>query len=171
MLGEGDIEAGAGDQGCAHDVVVEDGLAVVGESNRSRCVEGGHVGELLAERAKGDGGHGEDADGGVAFRGEDVLHGGNAIGDGGGVGHGDDGGDAAEGRGARAGADGLFPGLAGLAEVDVEVDEAGEDVEAGGVDVLGRGGVGDGVWGFDGGDAAIADEEVAEGVDAGGWVY
>ena len=53
-----------------------------------------------------------------------------------GVGHAHDGGEAARGGGVRAGGDGFLVRLAGLAEVDVDVDEAGAGDEAAGVDLL-----------------------------------
>jgi hypothetical protein len=67
----------------------------------------------------------------------DELDGAGAVGDGRGVGHADDGRETAGGGGAGAGADGLLVRLAGFAEMDVDIDEAGAGDEAGGVDFLG----------------------------------
>ena len=77
-----------------------------------------------------------------------------------GVGHLEDGGDAAHDRGARAGLEVLLVLGAGLAEMDLGVDDAGEDVEAGAVDDLAGGARRDRA---DGGDAAVADADVARG--------
>ena len=53
-----------------------------------------------------------------------------------GVRHLEDGGDAADRRGGGAGGEVLLVFEAGLAEVDLGVDDAGQDVQAGAVDVL-----------------------------------
>ena len=52
------------------------------------------------------------------------------------VGHVDDGGDAAANRGGRPSREVLLVRYAGIAEVDVGVDQAGQDVQTGGVDDL-----------------------------------
>ena len=87
-----------------------------------------------------------------------------------GVGHGDYGGEASGGGGGGAGGDGLFPGLAGLAEVDVDVDEAGGGDEVGGVYGFGGFDFGEGAGGFYGGYAAVLDVDVAGAIEAGGGV-
>ena len=68
-----------------------------------------------------------------------VAYAGTRVGDGVGVGHCRDVGEAAMGRGAAAGGDVLLVLEAGIAEVDVHVDEARNQVLAAGVDHLGLG--------------------------------
>ena len=89
-----------------------------------------------------------------------------------GVGHGGHRGEPARGGRGRAGGDGLLVALAGLAQVDVHIDETGCNGEAGGVEDLnigsgravgrlqlaGRG---------DLGDAAVLEQNVFGTVDAG----
>ncbi len=53
VLGDGQAEAGGGDQRGAHDAVFEDGLAVVGEADGSGRGEGFVVGEGLAQASRG----------------------------------------------------------------------------------------------------------------------
>src|SRR6202012_4855053 len=107
-----------------------------------------------AHGAAGGGGDGEDADGGVALGREHPFGDLGRVVHRNGGGHGADAGEAA-GRGGRsAGGDGFLVALAGLAQMDVNVDEAGGDDEAVGVDdfgVLVFGFAG----GFDGGDLAV----------------
>ena len=55
-----------------------------------------------------------------------------------GVGHLEDAGDAAQHRGAAAGFEVFLVLGAGLAEMDLGVDDAGQDVKAGAIDDLGR---------------------------------
>nr|BFE69657.1 hypothetical protein GCM10020092_029580 [Actinoplanes digitatis] len=74
---------------------------------------------------------------GLAAEAPDLLDHAGGVGDGRRVGHREDRRVAAERGGARAGLDGLGVLAAGLAQVGVQVDEAGERDEALGVDHLG----------------------------------
>ena len=170
VLRNGQAEA-AGAQECgAHHGWIEDGLSVVGEAERSGRGEGLEVGEFRAPAAEGGGGHGEEAYGRIAGRVEHPGQGGGTVVDRQGVWHGHDGGEATGGGGAGSGGDGLLVGLAGFAEVDVDVDEAGRDNEAGSVDDLDFANLGKGSRLVDGKDEAIADEDVSRLVHAGGRV-
>ena len=59
-------------------------------------------------------------------------------------------------------------GLAGLAQMDVHIDEARGDGEAGGIEDLGSVGGFELAGGGDLGDAALLEQNVLEGIDAGG---
>ena len=140
-----------------HDAGVGDTSTVVGEDADTEGVELPHRRELPAATTLGDaarrhhvarrlaacGEHGRD-DGGVVERRLRVRHG-------------DDGGEASESGGAGAGFDRLRLFVAGLAQVGVQVDEAGHDEAPGGVE-YGRA--------FDtpahGGDDAALDEDVRD---------
>ena len=74
-----------------------------------------------------------------------------------GVGHRADGGESAGSGGGGAGGDGFLVALAGLAQVNVNIDQTRSDDEAFRVDDVGAGGF-DFAWSFDGGDFAVADE-------------
>lgn len=90
-------------------------------------VHGAELGELLALQADGDGADGLDvAVAGLLAEPVDLLDDTGGVGDRVGVGHGEDGGVAAGGGGAGAGEDGLGVLAAGLAQVGVEVDQAGQ---------------------------------------------
>ena len=82
-----------------------------------------------------------------------------------GVGHVEDGGHAAEGRRGGAAGEVFLLGIAGVAEVDVDVDGAGQDVQPGRVErfACGRHLVGKG----DRGDQTVLDREA--GPDLGVW--
>ncbi len=118
---------------------VVDAVAVVGEDPhlRPRARHEAELGELGALEALG---HGADRhDLGEAAGATEVEHplgGLGRVGDGARVGHGEDGGEAARGRGRGPGGDGLGVLAAGLAQVHVEVDEAGQGDEAVGVEHL-----------------------------------
>ena len=117
----------------------------------------------------GDGADGKHVDDGVALGAlDDVAGDGGVVVDGRGVGHAADGGESTGGGGARAAFDGLGVFEAGLAQMDVHVDEAGRDDEAGGVEFGGAGGV---EILADGGDAAVFDSDVADGVQTAGRVH
>ena len=170
VLGDGEAEAARSEEGGAHDAVFEDGPTVVGEAYGAGFGEGFKVREVLAEAAQGGSGHGEEVDLRLSFGGEHPLQGGDGVVDGECVGHGDDAGEATGGGGGGAGGDGLLVGLAGFAEMDVNVDETGRDDEAGGVEDFGGFHGVEGAGGFDGGDAPLADEEVARGVEICGGI-
>ena len=86
-----------------------------------------------------------------------------------GVGHGADRGEASSSGGGGAGGDGLFVALTGLAQVYVEVDEAGSNDEAAGVKFL-LGAAADLVGRGDFGDAAVVQQDIHGGVDLRGGV-
>src|SRR5262249_7851950 len=137
-----------------------DAHAVVGED-----AHGGHgvghgaqLGELLPGQAPGDRAHGLDvAVPGLAAQPPDLLDDAGGVGDGAGVGHGVHGGGGALGGGAGAGGHGPAVLAARFAQVGVQVHQAGQGDEAGGVGDLGSGGVEPGA---DRGDGAVADQDV-----------
>ena len=81
-----------------------------------------------------------------------------------GVGHVEHRGKAAEHGGAGAGGDALHRLVAGVAQMDVRIDQAGQNVQAGGVDGLVGGGVGGHA---ERGDAAVADADVVASLPQG----
>ncbi len=124
----------------AHQHRVGDALAVVGEDPHpgGRVGHRAELGEPLAAEADGDRADREDvAVPGLAAEPPDLLDDAGGVGDRVGVGHRVHGGEAAERGGARAGLDGLGVLAARLAQVGVQVDQAGQRDEPGGVDDLG----------------------------------
>src|SRR5207302_9100763 len=108
--------------------------AFVGEGDGAALDEAADLGQLGALAALGDGADGEDVGVAGPLRLEvDELGGRLAVEGRLGVGHAGDRGDAAGEGGGGAGGDGLVLLAAGLAEVDVHVDQAGADDLAGGV--------------------------------------
>ena len=126
-------------QRAPHDAGVVHAVAVVAEDPHRRpgARHEAELGELGALEALG---HGADRhDLGQAAGAAEVEHalgGLGRVGDGARVGHGEDRGVAARRSGGRAGGDGLGVLAAGLAQVHVEVDEAGQGDEAVGVEHL-----------------------------------
>ena len=137
VLGERDVEPERVLERTSHQQRVLHAVAVVGEDPHADGGEFGERGELVTVPADGDrrcrkhvaqpGPHALAADE------VDDL---DAVLRRVGVRHGDDRGEAAERRGTAAGLDRLGLFLAGLAQVDVEVDESGAHHTAGGVDQL-----------------------------------
>ena len=124
-------------QGAPHHHRVVHALAVVGEDPHPRggVGHGAELGELLPPEPDRDGADGLDvAVAGLAPEPPDLLDDAGGVGDGVGVGHRVDGGEAAERGRAGAGLDGLGVLAAGLAQVRVQVDEAGQRDQAVGVD-------------------------------------
>lgn len=124
-------------QGASHDHRVVDALAVVGEDLHSGggVVHGSELGELLALQADGDGADGlHVAVAGLLAEPPDLLDDTRGVGDREGVGHGVNCGEAADGRGPGAGEHRLGVLAAGLAQVRVQVDEAGQQDLARGLD-------------------------------------
>lgn len=81
--------------GAAHDFVILDAVAVVGDGDNAGVFEGTDGGEFFAFAADGDGAGGEDVDDAGAFCGFfDEFDGAGVVGRGRGVGHADEGGDA-----------------------------------------------------------------------------
>jgi hypothetical protein len=119
-------QEGVGDAGA---VVAEDAHAGAGAGHRDELRE---LLPLPPLRHRADGAH-IDVPGLVPERG-DLLDDAGAVGGRGGVRHRVDRGEAAGSRGLRAGQHRLGPLPAGLAEVGVQVDEAGQQQQAVGVD-------------------------------------
>ncbi len=129
VLGDHDVERGGVLQRPAHDHRVGDAAAVVGEHAHLGAAvrhgaELGHLGALEAHGDRADRVHVDEAD--LVAAAAHVLADDVAVGDRIGVGHGEDGGEAAQRCGGRAGRDGLGLLAAGLAQVRVQVDEAGQ---------------------------------------------
>ncbi len=144
VLGDDTVEGLHVLQRAAHHHRVVDALAVVGEDPDAGrgLVHGAELGELLALQADGDGADRLDvAVAGLLAQPPDLLDHTGGVGHREGVGHRVDGGEAALGGGAGAGEDGLGVLTAGLAQVGVQVDQAGQDDQPGGVDLDVRRGV------------------------------
>ncbi len=62
VLDDGQVGAGGGEEGFAHDAVAEDGLAVVGDGYGSGGAERSVFGQDFAHRSASGGSDGEDAD-------------------------------------------------------------------------------------------------------------
>ncbi|MDF9802525.1 hypothetical protein M2436_001072 [Streptomyces sp. HB372] len=160
VLGDDAVEGLHVLQGAAHDHRVVDALAVVGEDLHpgGGVVHRAELGELLALQADGDGAHGlHVAVAGLLAEPPDLLDDAGGVGDGEGVGHGVHGGEAADGRGPGAGEDGLGVLAAGLAQMGVQVDQAGQQDLPLGLDHGGAGGV---EAGADLGDGLAVDQDV-----------
>ena len=158
VRGDDHALAGGDLHGAAHHGVVLHAAAVVGKG-AAAALQRGNVHGLEPPAAARDGGVGEDLDAGVAV--DDLLllgEGLGTVGYGVEVWHGADGGVAAVCGRKRPGADGLLITLAGLAEMDVDIDKAGGDPFPAAIDDLRAGGLDD--VRPDGGDAAVADEYV-----------
>ena len=167
MLDDAEADAGCSGEGLAHHAIFEDGVAVVGDGDGAGGFERGEVVECFAFGTAGGCGDGEDADARAAFGGEHPAGDFGRVVDGNGVGHGRDGGESACGCCGGAGGDGFFVALAGLAEMDVNVDEAGCDDEAGGVEDFSTVGELEFAGAGDFGDAAVFEQDVFGSVDAG----
>ena len=129
VLGDDAVERLHVLQRAAHDHRVVDALAVVGEDPHpgGGVVHGAQLGELLALQADGDGADRlHVAVAGLPAEPPDLLDDAGGVGDREGVGHGVHGGVAAAGGGPGAGEHGLGVLAAGLAQVGVQVDEAGQ---------------------------------------------
>ena len=147
----------------AHHAGVLDAAAVVGEGHGAVGAHVAHLGEHLALEAAGArAGHVHAAHAGRGGAVADELDAGGGVGDGVGVGHADDVGEAAVHRGAAAGGDVLLVLEAGLPQVDVDVDQAGHEHAAGGVAHAGALRGGEALT--HGGDAAALNEHVDDGV-------
>jgi hypothetical protein len=168
VVDDGEVESAGELHGAAHDAGVHDGAAVVGDGDDAGVLHGADGGQFVAGAVLGDGADGEDVGNGeLAGAVDDVAGDGGIVVDGDCVWHAADGSESAGGGGAGAGLDGFGVLDAGLAEVDVHVDETGGDDEAGGVEDAGADGV---EIGADLGDAAVLDGHVGDGVEAGGRV-
>jgi hypothetical protein len=138
VLGVADDGASEGQRvlhGAPEEGGVHDALAVVGEGHAAGLCQLRELGERLAPQAPRDGADGVHAHDALAGGlGEDVVGDGAVVVDRVRVGHARDGREAARGRRARAGGHRLLVLVAGLAQVHVDVDEAGTHDLAGGVD-------------------------------------
>ena len=163
MIDDETSGGGRGGQGLAHDPAVRDRAAVVREGDGSGRDEVRHVDEITASRGPRDRRDGQDiGQAGPAGLGQDPLGDLPPVVDGAGVGHGADRGEAAADGRPDAGEDRLLGLVARLSQVDVHVDESGDDDQAAGVDRPVRDRI-DG--GADRGDTAAVDEHVEEGVE------
>ena len=121
-------------------------------------------GELLAFHPDGDAAGGINANGGLGGGGVDQLDSAGVVGGRRGVGHAHDRGEPAGGGGLRAGEDVFLVRLAGLAEMDMDIDQAGADHETGRIDLAG-------LFLLGGGKAAdkfaVGNEDIAGGVALG----
>ena len=130
---DGEVELDAEFHGLAHDEGTLDGEFFVTGGHDPGLLHGGEVGKFEAVHASGegtDGGHEDAAGFGRGGFIEDEIDEGRVVQRGVGVGHAADRGVAPGGGGLGAGRDGFLVGRAGLAEVDVGVDEAGRDPES-----------------------------------------
>ena len=167
VLGDDSVDHAGVFQCAEHDGGVLDAVAVVGVAYGAGLGHEAHFGELDSLAVFGEGAHDVDEGlAGLSAHAVDELDAGSFVDGGVGVGHADNGGEAAGDGGGGAACDGFFFFVAGLSEVDVEVDEAGGDDSAGGVDEAGVGGV----EAAEGGDLLADNEEVGAGVDLVGRV-
>jgi hypothetical protein len=131
MIERKEVEHAGVIERAAHDLVVLDAMAVVGQRDHAGLEERADGRELLAFHADRDAAGGEDIHAG-RFVGA-LAHERNGVGAVRGrirIRHGQDAGEAAGRRGARAGGDGFLLRAARFAQVDVHVDQAGRDDEA-----------------------------------------
>ena len=127
VLHHRNLQPGGGAQGIAHQPVVENRLAVVGHGHRAGSLERGKIRQLLSQAADGRRGDGKDVDQRAALRSLHPARDLRRVVDRHGVGHGADGGESAGRRRRSSGGDGLLVGLSGLAQMHVQIDEAGSD--------------------------------------------
>jgi hypothetical protein len=122
---QGAEAAGVG-QGAGEDAGVRRHRVAVGEGYGARVAKERELGHLAPLAALGERRHGQDADGAVLARaaGHELERLGRVDG-GGRVGAGDDGRDAPGGGGEAGGAERLLVALAGLADLDAPVHDAG----------------------------------------------
>jgi hypothetical protein len=142
-LGDEDAQAGGVLQGTAHDQRIVDTVAVVAEQPHPARTgrHHAHLGELPALQADGDRAdrvHVDEAD--LPPGAVDVVGDRRIVGDGIGVGHREYRGVATPGGRGRPGRNGLGVLPAGLAQVGVQIDEAGQHHCAATLDDLGTGG-------------------------------
>ena len=129
------------------------------------------LGHLLAEEALGHGGHGVHMDErGIAGAPQDEIDQRDVVDHGIGIGHADDGGDAAGGGGTARRGQRLAVLVAGLAGKDHHVDEAGREHVAAAIDDLG---IADGARRDvrpEIGNEAVSDQHAAVLIEAGGGI-
>ena len=130
------IQLGAEAQRHAHHVIVENRLAVVGDGDRSGALQGAEIGERSAPAAARGGCDRKDVDHRPALGIPQPRHPLRRIDHGRGVGHGANRSESSGGSRGRSAGDGLFVTLARLAQVHVQVDEAGRDDQSARVELL-----------------------------------
>ena len=125
-------------EGAAHEFVILDAFAVVGDGDDAGLFEGTDGGEFFASDALGDGAGDVNIDEAFA-RGffANQRDGAGGVDRGRRIRHAQDRGESTARGGLRAGGDGFLGGLAGFAEVDVGIDQTGRDDEAGDIPRLG----------------------------------
>ena len=163
VLGDDAVEALDVLQGAAHEDRVGHAPPVVGEDAHAGGAvrHGAHLAQVLALEPRADGAHRVDVDPpGLAPQAQDLLDHPGAVLHGGGVGHGEHGGVTAHGGGAGAGEHGLGGLAARLAQVGVDVDQAGQGDQAVQVVAHGVGGGERGRVGPDGGDGPVDQQDV-----------
>ena len=171
MIHRGQVEHARVFERAAHEVVVLHAMAVVGDRDDAGLEKLSDGREFLARDALGDRAGDEDVhrifllrffaqqrdDGGTVDRGRRVRHA-------------NDGSETAFRRGLDAGGDGLFRGLAGFAQMHVEINQTGANNLAARVETLDLRGRGRRGVRPDGGDAAVEDKHVRGGVEVVGGV-
>ena len=147
--------------GPAHQLVVLDTVAVIGDGHHAGLIKGTDGGQLLAGDALGDGTGDEDVDQAIlagAFMDEGDRAG--IINGRAGVGHADDGSETALRRRPGARQDGFLGRLARFAQMDMQIDQPGADDPAGDVQTFNaRRGAG-GEIGADGGDLSVQNQHI-----------
>ena len=128
--------SGRSSQCLVHDRLAQDGLAVIGDGNRAGGLERAIFGERFPHAAAGRRGDRKHARTGIALGTLHPARGLHRIVDRNGVGHGAYGGESTCGCRGCAGRDGFLVALPGLAQMDVDIDQARSDHEAGGFDHL-----------------------------------
>ena len=161
---DGQLELQRVFQAAAHHHGVGDRLAVVRKRHRSALAELAELGELLPFLAQGDRAHRpQPGEPDAARLADQEFHVGTAVGDRPRVGHRADAGEPGRDRGGQPALQVLLVLEPRFPQVHVQVDQAGRHHLPGAVDgaVGRRSGVG-----ADGGDHPVADEQVADAVDA-----
>src|SRR5580700_6907392 len=155
--------------GAAHDTRIHDGASVVGDGDDASVLHQADGGQLFAGASLGDGADGKYINHRVARRAlDDIAGDGGVVVHGRGVWHAADGGESTGSGGARAALDRFGVLEAGLAQVDVHVDKARRDDEAGSVEFGGSGGI---KILANSGDAAVFDGYVPYGIELAGGVH
>ena len=160
----GSPAARRGTQHGAHRLIAQDRLAVVAHRDSACIAQGFIVCQSLAHAADRRRANGIDARLRAALRRLHPLRDLGGVVHRNGIGHGGDAGEAAGRRGRGAARDGFLVALSGLAQMDMDVDEAGRHDKTGRVDQLD-------IFRIDvelrvhGGDAAVLDQQIARRVD------
>ena len=139
VLNHRKIDFGRQAQRFAHHCVAENGLAVVGDGHRARALQTAKVRQHRPFAGMSGGGDRKDVDHGAALR---PLQPGDPfrrIDNGLRVGHAADGSESSGSSGGGAGGDGFLVTLPGLAQVNMQIDEAGSDDQPARVEFLVRG--------------------------------